>query len=138
MENPGAEPAGFGFTSRRPKNLSARIYHCLVAVAFFILLLLALSALGTTAVTYNDIRENSVYGKPVSKGGYDGRGGTCILYVDFPCTFTPPGGVKVKNDICLSDDPACQFAVTGSGLVALVAVLLMVFSLVKAGFGFRA
>ncbi len=119
-----------GFQSGRVKNFASRIFHCLLAVAFFILLLLALSSLGNTAVTYNEIKEDSKYAK---KGDYGGDHGTCILYADYPCTID-------DNDscLCLSSDPSCQFAVTGSGIMALAAMLLLVLSLVKAALGISA
>ena len=64
MENPAGDVSGLGLgiISSRPKNMGSRIYHCLLAAAFFILLILALSSLGNTAVTYNKVREDSVYG----------------------------------------------------------------------------
>lgn len=123
MENPA------GLMSRRPKNLGSRIYHCLLAVAFLFLLILALSSLGNTAVTYSNVKEKSIYGKDLN-----GRAGTCILYADYPCerhNISP-------DSVCLSDDPACQFAITGCALMALVALVLIVLSLVKVALGFAA
>ncbi len=116
--------------STRPpkaKNLASRIFHCLLAVAFFILLILALTSLGNTAVIYDDVKEDSVYAK---KGDLGGDHGTCILYADYPCTID-----DYDKSLCLSSDPPCQFAITGSGIVGLAALLLLVLSLVKAALG---
>ena len=119
-------------TFTRPKNFGSRIFHCLLAVAFFILFLLSVSSVGTTAAVNNNIRTNSVYGKSTSKGGYDGKYGTCILYADYPCT------IRDEKYICLSDGAACQFTVTGEVLILVVAFALIVFSLFKAALGYSA
>ena len=128
---------GVGTLNRR-RNVGSRVYHCLLAVAFFILFLLGVVSVGIIAGTYNDVRTNSMYGKSIADNGYDGKAGTCILYADYPCSVKISGNKVDLPCPCLSDDTACHFAISGNALIALAALLLIGLSSVKAFMGLSA
>ena len=121
------------------KNVASRIFHALLAVAFLILLLLALVSVSTFAAINNDVRENSIFGRKDSKG-LVGDYGTCMLYGHHACTLTylDSEGAKIHVDyFCPSSGHTCDASIGGQIIVLIVAVVLCTASIIKSAVGFR-
>ena len=118
------------------QHLASRIFHALLAVAFFILLLLALVSVSTFAAINNDVRENSIYGRKDSKG-LVGDYGTCMLYGHHACTLKYKSGSTVRDQFCPSSGSTCGAFIGGQAIVVIVAAVLCSTSIIKVFAGFR-
>lgn len=101
-------------TPTRRRNLGSRVLHALLTVAFLVVLLLAVASLSFFAVKHNQIRRN------IDSSTHKGH---CILYAEH------------RDD--LSSNSACLFAIYSEALVALMALIFMVWLVIKTVTGIR-
>ena len=102
------------------KNPLSRIAHCVLVMAFIIVLAVSAVSAVKFGSKNNDISENSVYGDS------DSDDGTCILYAKYR---------TANEQIELGSKTACDTAISGEAVALVTALVLMVFSAVEAGLG---
>ena len=108
------------------KNMTARVFHCVLAVFFVALMIVSIVSLGTFADKHNEIRDeirDEVHDYNLEDLG------TCILFASYESHRDDP-------KLHLSHGHTCGFAIWGEAIVALVATLLLGTSIAKAIAGF--
>ena len=120
-------------TEGKSRNITARVYHSLIAVAFLTVVILALVSLGTLADKHNDfLSACSDSNLSISDCG-------CILYSDYNPNADPeadPPVFEIQFSTGTSGD-TCAFAIWGGAIVAGIAIALGVFVVVKATLGIK-
>ena len=106
------------------KKMPSRVFHCVLAVIFFVLMIISIVSLSTFAAKHNEIRDE------VHDHNAGDEVGTCILFASYD---------KHRDyDLQLGHGHTCGFAIWGEAIVALVAALLMGTSIAKAVAGLKA
>ena len=102
------------------RNGCSRLFHCIMAVVYFVVLLTAVISLGTFATKQNDIASITFPGLP-----------RCVLFASYEGHIDPDGLPQIR----LGQDAICLFSIWGEAALACVSLGMFIFAVVLAFIG---